>query len=247
MGCLYQLTFPNGKSYIGISASTADARFTIHRYHMTLRRKQTLPLYRALKKYGPASVQVKTLCLNDDWQMLCDLERDAINKFCTRIPNGYNLTDGGEGTIGWSPTAEQLSRMSAWQVGRKLSEEHKQKVSKSLIGNSRKLGKKESIETRLRKSIAYKNRWPEMNADERARRLTPMRAFSHCPKRAAKISQAKIGVYSGGASGHVGIQFVERMSQWRARVKLNQKAIHLGYFAKLEDAISARLKFIEST
>ncbi|MHB1236934.1 MAG: GIY-YIG nuclease family protein [Gallionella sp.] len=30
MGCLYQLIFPNGKSYIGISSNTAEQRFKAH-------------------------------------------------------------------------------------------------------------------------------------------------------------------------------------------------------------------------
>lgn len=53
-----------------------------------------------------------------------------------------NQTDGGEGFSGGVITQEVKDVISA-------------KVSSSLIGNSRKKGKKESPETRLKKSIAH--------------------------------------------------------------------------------------------
>lgn len=50
-----------------------------------------------------------------------------------------NMTDGGEGTSGWTVTEESRRKMSdakkrnppTWNIGRKFSEEHKQKLSDS--------------------------------------------------------------------------------------------------------------------
>lgn len=43
------------------------------------------------------------------------------------------------------------------------------------------------------------------------------------------------------SSGHRGVTFNKRNNKWRARIGLNEKQIHLGYYDKLEDAIEARL------
>jgi hypothetical protein len=99
MGCLYQLTSPSGKSYIGISSKTAADRFAKHVEH-ALGKRQNGVIYSALRKYGPAAFDVKTLVIANDFQYLCDLEVKAIAAFGTRYPSGYNMTDGGEGSTG---------------------------------------------------------------------------------------------------------------------------------------------------
>jgi hypothetical protein len=99
MGCLYQLISPSGKSYIGISSKTAADRFAKHTEH-ALGKRQNGVLYSALRKYKPENFQVKTLVIANDWDYLCDLEMKVIRAFGTRHPFGYNMTDGGEGTVG---------------------------------------------------------------------------------------------------------------------------------------------------
>jgi hypothetical protein len=99
MGCLYQLTSPSGKSYIGISSKTAAIRFLKHTEH-ALGKRQNGVLYSALRKYDPNSFKVETLVIANDWKYLCDLEIKVIAAFGTKYPNGYNMTDGGEGVVG---------------------------------------------------------------------------------------------------------------------------------------------------
>lgn len=99
MGNLYQLTSPAGKSYIGISLKTTEARWAKHVEH-AIGKRENGALYAALRKYGTESFQVKTLVVADDWEYLCKLEQKAILAFNTKSPNGYNITDGGEGVQG---------------------------------------------------------------------------------------------------------------------------------------------------
>lgn len=44
------------------------------------------------------------------------------------------------------------------------------------------------------------------------------------------------------ASGFIGVLFKKNAKKWVARIRLNNKEIHLGYFAEKEDAIKARLE-----
>lgn len=48
------------------------------------------------------------------------------------------------------------------------------------------------------------------------------------------------GLQSNNTSGYSGVDWAKREQQWRARIKVNGKEIHLGYFNKLEDAINAK-------
>lgn len=45
---------------------------------------------------------------------------------------------------------------------------------------------------------------------------------------------------STNTSGHTGVYWNKQRSKWVARIKHNQKQIHLGYFTTLEEALSAR-------
>lgn len=96
MGALYQLNFPNGKSYIGICLRSVDKRFDEH----AGKKRPRTPVQCAINSFGRDNVEVKTLVVADDWDYLCDLERKAIAAYGTRFPLGYNMTDGGDGVHG---------------------------------------------------------------------------------------------------------------------------------------------------
>ena len=84
------------------------------------------------------------------------LEREKfwIEKMNTIQPNGYNLTIGGEGCIGYKHTPETKMKFSL----RKISDDHKQKIRESQIGNKNCYGKPVSKEKRkkISKTISDK-------------------------------------------------------------------------------------------
>jgi hypothetical protein len=93
---LYKLDFPNGKSYIGITSKTTQERFKSH-CHPSNRKN---PCQHAIQKYSKENIKIKVLAECDNWELLCLAEIEAIEKFTTKSPNGYNLTDGGDGCLG---------------------------------------------------------------------------------------------------------------------------------------------------
>ena len=99
MGCLYQLTSPSGKSYVGITAKTLEQRWSKHIEH-ALGKRDNGALYAALRKYGPDTFTVKELVRCGDWSTLQRLEIMAIAVLGTRSPRGYNISTGGEGVQG---------------------------------------------------------------------------------------------------------------------------------------------------
>jgi group I intron endonuclease len=126
MGCLYQLTSPSGKSYIGISSKTAADRWSQHRYNANKEIKsraatECRALYNAIRKYGARNFTVTVLFESDNWAELLEIEMTLIASLKTKKPGGYNLTDGGEGTLGAIPSDIARQRMSEAQ--KRISED----------------------------------------------------------------------------------------------------------------------------
>jgi group I intron endonuclease len=185
MGCLYKIDFANGKSYVGITRQTAERRF---KQHMSNRKKDAKKsiLYNALRKYKSHDYVLRTLVISDDYEYLKFIEKRAIQVFGTLYPAGYNLTEGGEGTVGYKLSEEskkrigELSKGNSYAKGRKhteeqkrkirvarakqimkpheCSEEAKAKIREKTLGNKSALGFKWSVEqrTKWRLSVATK-------------------------------------------------------------------------------------------
>lgn len=111
MGCLYSITFPNGRQYVGITTKTAEKRFSHHARGAKNGRHYLLA--KAIRKYGEASCRVETLAIYDDWESLCLVEKNAIRVLGTLHPNGYNMTEGGEGVVGAVPSVIEKISLAA--------------------------------------------------------------------------------------------------------------------------------------
>lgn len=94
----YKLTSPSGKVYHGITVRKIEARLNQHANNAKL--GKDFPLYRAIRKYGMESFKIEILSDSIDITLLRQLEADAIAADKSYVPNGYNATLGGEGTVG---------------------------------------------------------------------------------------------------------------------------------------------------
>jgi len=125
---LYQLLFPNGKKYIGITSKTAKERFVKH----CSKHSCCVYLKRAIEKYGKENVVITVLAVADDWELLCLAEQEAIEKFNTAAPNGYNITLGGNGIYGLTMNSETKHKMSNYAKNRTAT--HRYRISLSNKG-----------------------------------------------------------------------------------------------------------------
>ena len=84
----------NGKIYVGQTRQKLKFRIWAHKNH------NEFCLGRAIKKYGWKNFKIEILeeCFNED--ELNEREIFWIDKLNCKVPNGYNLTDGGEGVTG---------------------------------------------------------------------------------------------------------------------------------------------------
>ena len=142
----------NNKKYVG-QAEDVNARY---KQHIKDSKYRDYVFYRALRKYGIENFKFEVLEENIDIDIVNDREVYWINKMNSKLPNGYNMTDGGEGTHGYKHTDEAKEIMRNKKKGKKLTEEHKAKISNSLKGKG--LGKHLSQETKNKISLANKGR-----------------------------------------------------------------------------------------
>jgi group I intron endonuclease len=110
---LYKVTnLVNKKVYIGMSTQP-KTRWRQHVSRAAVGGKQALPC--AIRKYGEGAFAFDVL-LTEHGENAVDLCRDAesllIDMFDCRSPNGYNLTDGGEGVVGYKYSKEQNIQQS---------------------------------------------------------------------------------------------------------------------------------------
>lgn len=128
-GCLYRLTAPNGKAYIGITVN-ARKRWWTHNQQATKKNVQTA-LGAAIRKHGFDSFTKEILVIGEI-QYLKELETRAIEAYATRSPQGYNLTAGGDGLF--NPSPEVRERMRQAQLGTRRSQDVKDRIGAAQKG-----------------------------------------------------------------------------------------------------------------
>ena len=161
------------KRYIGVTTTPLPKRWTAHLSRA--RRGTKTALYGALDKYGPDAFSIEPIASAVPWadiDGLFDLERALIAQEGTLCPRGYNMTEGGDGTIGYRYTPEQRAAIS----GRRRSAETRAKMSASHQGFRHT---PESI-AKLKASRLGKGRGPRPQC--RGKKLTT----EHCAKLRAR-------------------------------------------------------------
>ena len=125
----------DGKVYIGQTTRTLGERISEH-----LRKGHKYYIDNALKKDGIDAFEISILETCETADELYEREKFWIKYFNSKAPNGYNLTDGGEGTAGRIVSAETRKKQSDSRKGRKfspLSKEHREKISRANKGRKR--------------------------------------------------------------------------------------------------------------
>lgn len=107
MGCVYLITSPSGKQYVGMTTRTAEERWAEH--CAAARQGSDLLLARAIRKHGAEALKVEVLHESDGQDELWALEVEEISQRSTAAPNGYNLTLGGDGMILAPEAVERLA------------------------------------------------------------------------------------------------------------------------------------------
>ena len=163
-GVVYLLwnTF-NGKRYVGQTTKSVEERIMQHK-------RSDLVVDKAIQKYGIENFRYGVIKTCASKEELDYWERYYIVALKSKVPYGYNMTDGGEGTVGLKRTPEQRANISAARKGKKLSLEHRANIGAKVRGeNNGFFGKHHTDESRAimaeihRIEMPYKNLLNELN------------------------------------------------------------------------------------
>lgn len=150
---VYMHISPSGKRYIGITCTKTNRRWQNGNGYKTQQY-----FYRAIKKYGWDNFEHIIIAKGLDEETSKWLEIELIREWnTTNKDKGYNVTLGGEGGNGWTPSEETRKKLSEARkgennpnYGKPLPEETKRKLSEV------KKGKTHSEETRKKMSESRK-------------------------------------------------------------------------------------------
>lgn len=130
----------NGKRYVGKTKySSLAIRWSNH--VADARKGKNTYIARAILKHGPENFDRLVIARFDNNEALSAAEQVFIRTFDARGHHGYNLTDGGEGTLGRYHSEETRARIRAnhprnWR-GKKHTEETKAKMRAAVLGRTR--------------------------------------------------------------------------------------------------------------
>lgn len=165
---VYRHISPSGKVYVGITCRTFKERCGKNGYCY----KDSKIFYNAIQKYGWNNI-IHEVLLEDVSQSEAFYAEKYLIRWYKMHNISYNITDGGEGTQGFSHpmseetkekirqantgrklTEEQKEYLRQIHTGKKASEETKEKLRQSHLGHS------PSEETRKKMSESQKKRKP---------------------------------------------------------------------------------------
>lgn len=177
MKCIYLRTnIINGKQYVG---QASDFERREKEWYNTNQKYAGLYVNNARNKYGTENFKTEILKECDTKDELNQWEQYYIKELNTKYPNGYNLTNGGDTSIGYRFTEEQKKKISdskkgktGWNKGIPMSEETKQKLH-----NVHK-GKRYSPSTEFKKGNIPQNKGKHLS-DETKKKLRALHLGKH--------------------------------------------------------------------
>lgn len=114
---LYSHTTPSNKVYIGITSNIPEKRWKNGNGY----KGYNSILYKAILKYGWDNIEHRIIARLSE-ESAKELEKAFIS-FYKRYDRSLNITDGGEGLLGFKHSEETKQKMSDKAIGKKLSKE----------------------------------------------------------------------------------------------------------------------------
>lgn len=189
----------NNKGYVGITTRSLSRRWYEHRF---VENSCGQLLGKAIKKYGEENFEIKPIASAKTLENLKSIEKDLIAQFKTKVPFGYNLTDGGDGVFGYKHDPVLVKRLADAKRGTKASEETKEKMRIAHLGeNNHFYGKNHTEKAKRKNAEAHKGLpgyWVGKQRDEETRKkisesLKGKAGRPHTEEAKKKISLAHIG------------------------------------------------------
>ena len=184
---VYRITnMLNGMQYIGVTTAP-KRRFAAH---CRPAKTTKLLLKNAIQKYGKENFRMEIL-LQSTQSYCYDIERKLISAYDTAKPNGYNLSEGGMGSLGlvgkmngcFGRTREKHPNFgkTGYRLGVSHTEETKEKMRLA------RLGRKHSEETKAKMAEAGRKRYQNPEEIDKIKKI----ALSRTPEFLERMREAR--------------------------------------------------------
>lgn len=175
--CIYSITNPNGKVYIGATTHLYARLSTYCSYYRNGVKNRQQKLLNSFQKYTLLAHSVKVVREVQDIEELGIWEAFYVEHLGTAT-NGLNLTSGGLSAFRHTP--ETLAKIAQANTGRKRSSEHCRKMSEARKGRpSNRRGVVLSEETRQRISETKKARKLQLTPEHKKKIGEASRGRTH--------------------------------------------------------------------
>ncbi len=207
MATVYKITcLMTDKIYVGWTKQSVEKRW---QRHLVLDRK--CYLRNCIQRYGADAFRIEViaegLSIHEAKAMEIDLIADLMLNIC-RYPDGpgMNMTDGGEGTIGYVATDDHRKNLSVANKGKKRSAATRLKFSLVKRGEKNPAYKRpktaEQIESARKRFLADNPHKSGMQS-HRYGKPSPVRGSKHTDEAKARMSAAQKGKKKGPRSPEV--------------------------------------------
>lgn len=169
IGTIYKITNTiNNKIYIGQTIKSVKQRWA---KHLNTAKNNNSPkaIHKAIQKYGKENFVIEEVCLVFEKEYLNELEIFFIQKFNTKAPFGYNLTNGGNTSFGYKMSKESIEKTRKHNIGRKASLETRQKQSECKKGRKFTKEHKEKL-SKARRGYKFNDNFKIKLSDNRLRK-----------------------------------------------------------------------------
>jgi len=181
----------NNKGYVGITTRSLSKRWYEHRF---VANSCGQLLGKAIKKYGEQAFEIMPIASAKTLENLKEVEKDLIIQFQTKVPFGYNLTDGGDGVFGFKQSEEQRLKSANLRLGTKHTKETKAKMREAHSGEKNHFyGKTHSGDSKAKISATKQGC------------AGPWLGKNHSEETKEKIRQSRLGIpsKSGNRKGFI--------------------------------------------
>lgn len=192
----------NGKCYIGYTSKTLEYRKKQHLYKSRIENdKSYFYLFKlAIRKHSFDSFEWEVLCNCNSIEECCEKEIFYIKEFNTISPNGYNLTDGGNGGM---PSEETKLKISSSL--KKYFLNNPDKIIKKEHNKCVEAGKKAALTKKLNGYIAPKGykmtEEAKLNMSNAKNNKNKLIWFNNITNETIELSMLKMSEYTGLSTG----------------------------------------------
>lgn len=236
----------NNKSYIGITCQDPNKR-----WKNGLGYQESPKFYNAIQKYGWNNFEHEILIKNLSFEEACNMEQYFI-KYYDSINNGYNILEGGQGSLGRKCSEETKRKISKansgennWLYGKHCPEYLKEKIS---IANK---GKIFTEEHKNKLSVSHVGKH-ELGDNLKAKKVHIDNIIFSCAEECARILNVSGNVIRGWLNksrkppkflskykiGYCGEDDIEEFSQQKPRGEIkNKKELILNTIERLRKEV----------